>query len=63
MLIRIIYKNNLYDMIKPYFIDNLIKSDKVKMFLRSEGWVFVGCDKIRTKNVNFTGPDRRKNFN
>ena len=49
-------------MVKASFIDNLIKSGKVKMFLRSEGWVFVGYDKIRTKNENFTGPDRRKNF-
>ncbi len=63
MLIRVIYKNNLYDMVKPFFIDNLIKSGKVKMFLRSERWVVVGHDQIRTKNENFTGTDRRENFN
>ena len=40
-----------------------LKSDKVKMFLRSERWVVVGHDQIRTKNENFTGPDRRENFN
>ena len=50
-------------MIKPFFIDNLIKSGKLKMLLRSEGWVIVGHDKIRTNNDNFTGSDRRDNFN
>jgi hypothetical protein len=63
MLIRVIYKNNAYDMIKPSFIDNFIKSGKIKMFLRFEGWVVVGHDQVRTKNENFTGPDRRENFN
>jgi hypothetical protein len=60
VLVRVIYKNNVYDMMKPTFVDRLIKSGKIKMFLRSEGWVVVGHDRTRTKNESFKGPDRRE---
>jgi hypothetical protein len=62
MLLRVIYRNNLYDMIKPSLIDYFIRSGRLKMFLRDEGWVVVGHDRIRTKNESFRGPDRRETF-
>ncbi len=47
MLIRIMYKDDKYDMVKPFSLDKLIMSGKIKKFLRSEGWVTVGVDPIR----------------
>lgn len=55
------YKNNSYDMVKPFFMDKLITSGKVKRFLRAEGWVVIGHDPIRIRSEIFAGPDRRLN--
>jgi hypothetical protein len=60
MLIRVMYKNHEYDMVKSSLLDTLIKSGKVKMFLRSEGWVVVGRDSIREKDERLKGSDRRE---
>jgi hypothetical protein len=54
------YKNHEYDMVKSSLLDTLIKSGKVKMFLRSEGWVVVGRDLIRERDERFKGFDRRE---
>lgn len=56
------YKNHVYDMVKPFFIDKLINSGKIIMLLRAEGWAVVGHDPIRKKNIILTGSDRRENL-
>lgn len=48
-------------MVKPFFMDKLITSGKVKRFLRAEGWVVIGHDPIRIRSEIFAGPDRRLN--
>lgn len=56
------YKNHVYDMVKPFFIDKRINSGKIIMLLRAEGWAVVGHDPIRKKNIILTGSDRRENL-
>jgi hypothetical protein len=62
MLIRVVYQNDKHDMIKPLLLDGFISSNKIKKFLRSEGWTTVGTDQIRGKGGYYEGPERRKNI-
>lgn len=60
MLIRIKYMDNRYDMIRPEFLDHLIKKGDVREFQRKDGWVVVGLHEIRHKRrPAYTGPERR----
>jgi len=61
MLIKVMYKNNKYGMVKPFLLDELIASGKITKFLRSEGWVTVGVDRIRGDGDCYNGDERRKN--
>ena len=61
MMVRIIYHDNRYDMVKSTRLDDLISSNAVAKFERSSGWVTIGVDPIRTpKNRQpYTGQERR----
>ena len=60
-MIRIMYYDNSYDMVKAFRLDDLIPKGKIAKFLRSDGWVTVGVDPIRSgKSENYHGPERRK---
>jgi hypothetical protein len=59
MIIRIIYQDDKHDMVKPFFVDSLIESGKIKKFLRSSGWVTIGHDPTRGIGGSYMGPDRR----
>ncbi len=60
MLIRVVYPNNKYDMVKDYVLNELIASGKIKSFYRSSGWAVVGRDRIRGEGGLYGGPERRK---
>jgi hypothetical protein len=47
MLIHIIRNGKLYDYVKDYMLDNMIKSKEIVQFKRSKGWVTIGVDPIR----------------
>ncbi len=59
MLIRVMYKDNKYDMVKPFSLDKLIMSGRIKKFLRSEGWATIGVDPIRGHSGSYEGQERR----
>jgi len=61
MLIKVMYKNNKYAMVKPFLLDKLIASGKIIKFLRSEGWVTIGIDHTRVSDYRYKGTERRKN--
>ena len=64
MLIKVMYQNNEIEMVEAFQLDKLISSNKIKKFLRSEGWVTVGIDPIRKeKRVNYKGSERRQAAN
>ncbi len=47
MLIPVIYRDNEVDLIDARHLDGLISSNKIKKFLRSEGWVTISMGRIR----------------
>ncbi len=61
MMVRVMYNDNRYDMVKSTRLDDLIGSNAVSKFERSSGWVTIGVDPIRAprKNTQYTGPERR----
>jgi hypothetical protein len=61
MLIKVMYKNNEYAMVKPFLLDDLIASGKITKFFRSTGWVTIGVEPIRVSDYRYKGAERRKN--
>ena len=59
MMVRVVYDDDSYDIVKASQLDELIIAGKVAKFLRAEGWVSVGHDPIRVYHRNFNGSDRR----
>ena len=62
MLVRVMYQNDKFDLVKPFILDKLMSSGKLKKFLRLEGWVAIGIDPIRTTAISYKGLERRKDF-
>jgi hypothetical protein len=61
VFVRVIYKNNVNGIVQPFLLDELIASGKITKFLRSEGWVTVGTERIRVSDYGYKGTERRKN--
>ncbi len=62
MLIRVQYKNDNYDTVAHFLLDELISSNKIKKFLRSEGWVIPGINPIRVIGPRYDGIERRRHL-
>ncbi len=61
MLIKVMYQNDTYDMVKPFMLDELIAHARIKKFLRASGWVEIGLDPIRGIGGGaYLGKERRE---
>ena len=60
MVLRVMYKNNKYDMVKASRLDELIDSGKIVKFHRSDGWATIGFTRLRGTGGIYNGPDRRQ---
>ncbi len=65
MLIRVMYLNGKFDMVRPHLLDALLQQGKVSGFMRSDGWASIGIAPLRQrKHVNtYNGPERRNSLN
>ena len=59
MLIKVMYKNDKFDMVKPSLLNQLILSKKIKKFYRSGQWADIETDDIRILVAPFVGSERR----
>jgi hypothetical protein len=60
MLIRVMYNDGRFDMIKPNMLDDLLAKLTVTSFKRTSGWAVVGRDPVRSSvRSNYRGTDRR----
>lgn len=61
MLIRVMYDDGRFDMVKPQLLDALLAAEKVMSFKRSESWAVVGRDTIRSRHNSqeYQGGERR----
>lgn len=60
MVIRVMYKNNKYDMVKASRLDELIDFGKIVKFLRSDGWATIGFTRLRGTGGIYNGHERRR---
>ena len=60
ILIKVMYHDNTFDMVTQYQLAQLIIEHKIKMFLRSKGWVTIGIDPVRGKGGAYFGLERRR---
>ena len=62
MLIRVLKKDNKFDMIKEYLLEEHIQAGEILKFHRGSGWVTIGRDPVRGMGrLNYIGPERRLN--
>ena len=60
MLIPVIYLNGKQDMVKGYYLTELIERNEISRFKRKDGWISLPADNIRKGEIGFyTGPERR----
>lgn len=60
MLIRVRYSNGKIEQVPPRKLQKLIDKRKIVQFMRSNGWVTVGFDPIRSGPDDvYAGPERR----
>jgi len=60
MVIRIVYKDNVYDYVNDVLLDRFLDAGKIVKFQRRTGWVTVGIDPVRTGRLTaYRGPERR----
>ena len=64
MLIRIIYPNQKYDMVKDTMLTSLIVREEIAKFYRGDEWIDVRSDPIRGQGGgSYSGPERRREDN
>ena len=60
MLIRVMYDDGTYDMVKPKMLDLLLEREKLTSFKRSDSWAVVGRDALRSsRSQGHKGVERR----
>ncbi len=60
MMIRVMYSDGRFDMVKPMMLDNLLDQQTVTSFKRNTGWAVVGRDQVRSSGRgNYRGTERR----
>jgi len=60
MMIRVMYSDGRFDMVKPNILNGLINQKAVTSFKRDTGWAVVGRDQIRSSSrTNYRGKEKR----
>lgn len=60
MLIRVMYDDGKFDMVKPQILDTLLTSGRLTSFKRSDAWAVVGRDTLRSsRSQGHQGIERR----
>lgn len=61
MMIRVVYHDGRYDMVKRWAFETLLAQRKIQGFRRSSGWVRIDRDPLRgsRRTLDYQGEDRR----
>lgn len=61
MMIRVMYNDGSFDVVKQGILDQLLLMNKVASFKRMSGWAVIGRDPVRgTGGLSYSGPERRE---
>jgi hypothetical protein len=60
MMIRVMYSDGRFDLVKQVMLDQLLEKNRVASFKRANGWAVVGRDPVRgAGGIAYQGQDRR----
>lgn len=60
MMIRVMYSDGRFDLVKHTTLDHLLAQNRLASFKRSSGWAVVGRDPVRgSADSAYRGPERR----
>ena len=60
MMIRVMYCDGRFDLVKQDTLDQLLEKNRVASFKRASGWAVVGRDPVRgAGGMSYQGQDRR----
>ncbi|HOP29462.1 MAG TPA: hypothetical protein P5120_05450 [Spirochaetota bacterium] len=59
MNMQVMYQDNKIGRIDSALLDSMLDAHKIKMFMRSDGWVMVGVAHMRGEGGAYEGVDRR----
>lgn len=63
MMIRVMYSDGRFDLVKQAVLDQLLVNNRVASFKRTNGWAVVGRDPIRgAGGISYRGPERRESL-
>jgi len=58
--VTVVYQDGMMDMVAPMALQQLIDTDEIVKFQRTESWVYPGIDPVRSSiNSAYQGPERR----
>ena len=60
MLIPVVLKEGHEDLVNNEELQFLLLTEKIMHFKRSDGWVVLGRDKMRTQRIPYNGEERRQ---
>jgi len=58
--ILVVYGNGVHGNVKDTLLDELIEKGEIKKFYRSDGWVTIGSDSVRTRRNHYNGLEKRR---
>lgn len=59
MNMKVVYMDNREGVIDSALLDQMVSVNKIKMFMRSDGWAMVGINPMRGSGGMYGGMDRR----
>lgn len=62
MNMKVVFQDNKQGVIDARNLDEMISVNKIKMFMRSDGWTMVGINPIRGSGGVYDGVDRRGTY-
>ena len=59
MQIPVAFKNGKERSVSKDELEFLMETEQIMFFKRSDGWVVIGRDKLRSQSTPYSGEDRR----
>ncbi|MDA3902041.1 MAG: hypothetical protein PF441_01185 [Desulfuromusa sp.] len=61
--VSVVYPDGMMGMVKPHVLQGLIERDGIVKFQRSDGWVYLDIDPVRSldRSSSYHGTERRLN--
>ena len=60
MLVPVVLKDGQEELVSKDELQSLMFNKKIMFFKRSDGWVVLGRDKMRTQRIPYNGEERRQ---